>query len=73
MIWQMGHITKLLEFEPINEFGIINKLQLLKRKRDLSDEELLELEKIEKKTESDMIPCAVNILLENKRKAKRLV
>lgn len=66
-------ITKLLEFEPENEFGIINKLQLLKRKRDLSDEELLELEKIEKKTESDMIPCAVNILLENKRKAKRLI
>lgn len=66
-------ITKLLEVEKDNESGIINRLQLLKRKRELSEEEISELEKLEEKTENDMIVCAIHILLENRHKAKRLI
>lgn len=64
---------KLLEVSPENEYWIINKLQLIKRKRELCDEELLDLEKMEQVTENKMVESAVNILLENKRKAKRII
>lgn len=60
---------KLLEVSPDNEYWKINKLQLLKRKRDLSEHELQELEDMEKETDDKKVICAVNILLENRRKA----
>lgn len=66
-------ITKLLEIDKDNEFGIINHLQLLKRKREFTNEEIIELEKMEEKTSNDMVICAVNILLENKHKANKLI
>lgn len=66
-------ITKLLEVDKNNEYGIINKLQLLKRKRELSGEEIAVLEKIGEETSDDMVKCAVNILLENKHSARKLI
>ena len=66
-------IKKLLQVEEDNENGIINRLQLLKRKRELSEKEISELESLEEKTENDMIMCAINVLLDNKHKAKQLI
>lgn len=48
----------------------INRLQLIKRKRSLTENELQELEKIETNTEDVKVACAANILLENRRRAK---
>ena len=64
---------KLLGFNPTNDYLKINNYQLLRRKRELFEEELLELEKIESRTEDFKLLCAVNILLENKRKAKSIL
>ncbi|MFR2794488.1 MAG: hypothetical protein ACLTBS_08450 [Eisenbergiella sp.] len=66
-------ITKLLEVNRDDEGGIINRLQLIKRKRGLSAEEIAELEIMEEQTENDMLKCAVNILLENKHRAKKMI
>lgn len=66
-------ITKLLEVDEENEYGIINQLQLLKRKRELSAEEVDKLESLEVTSEDDMVVCAVNVLLENKHKARKLI
>lgn len=65
--------NKLLDVSPQNEYWIINKLQLLKRKRELSEEELQELEKIEEQTKDKQVICAANILLDNKRKAHKKI
>lgn len=64
---------KLLQVDENNEYGIINKLQLLKRKRELSEDEISVLEKLEESTNDSMVRSAVNILLENKHNAKKLV
>lgn len=66
-------ITKLLEVDEENAYGIINQLQLLKRKRELSAEEVDKLESLEVTSEDDMVVCAVNVLLENKHKARKLI
>lgn len=66
-------IKKLLEFNKEDENGIINYFQLLKRKRELSGDEIAKLEQLEEKTTNDMIICAINILLENKQRAKKLI
>lgn len=66
-------IAKLLEVDENNENGIINHLQLLKRKRELADEEISKIEKLEESTENEMIICAANILLENRHQAKKLM
>lgn len=55
------------------EKGAVNKLQLLWRKRPLSEDELIELEEMEEKSEDEKVTCAANILLENKRKARKLL
>lgn len=65
--------NKLLQVDENNEYGIINKLQLLKRKRELSEDEISVLEKLEENTNDSMVRSAVNILLENKHNAKKLV
>ncbi len=62
---------KLLVLSPDNDYWKINRLQLLKRKRELSEEELQELENMEQRVEEPQLLCAISILLENKRKAKR--
>lgn len=62
---------KLLEVSPDSSYWKINKLQLLKRKRELSEYELQELEEIEQDTDDEMIRCASNILLGNKRIAQK--
>ena len=64
---------KLLNASPDNVYWKINRFQLLKRKRDLSEDELQELEDLEKTNNDKKILCAINILLENKRKAKKLL
>lgn len=51
----------------------IGQILLLKRKRDLSEDELQELEDLEKTNNDKKVLCAINILLENKRKAKKLL
>jgi hypothetical protein len=66
-------IDKALEILPEDEYGIINKMQLLKRKRKLTNEEIQKLEEIEEKSDNPMTKCAVNILIENKRKAQKLI
>lgn len=58
---------KLLEVSPDNKYWKINKLQLLKRKRNLSEHELQELEDMEKETNNQKVICAVNILLEKRK------
>lgn len=64
---------KLIFVSPQNEYWKINKLQLLRRKRPLSEEEMQELESIEKNSEDKKTICAVNILLENKRMAQKVL
>lgn len=64
---------KLFQVSPENEYWRINKLQLLRRKRPLSEDELIELEEMEEKSEDVKVTCATNILLENKRKARKLL
>ena len=64
---------KLLLVSPQNEYWRINKLQLLRRKRSLSEEELIELEGMEEQSGDVKVACAANILLENKRKARKLL
>jgi len=64
---------KLLLVSPQNEYWRINKLQLLRRKRSLSEEELIELEGMEEQSGDVKVVCAANILLENKRKARKLL
>lgn len=64
---------KLLEIIPDNEYLKIYKFQILKRKRELVEEELQELEKIELNTEDKTLICAVNVLLDNKRKAMNIL
>lgn len=66
-------IDKVLEHLPDDEYGIINKLQLVKRKGELTEENVALLEEFERKTDDPMIKCAVNILLENKRVAKKII
>ncbi len=62
---------KLMDVSPEEAYLKINKLQLIKRKRNLTEDELQELESIEENTDDKKVICATNILLENKRKAKR--
>lgn len=64
---------KLLKVDPENVYWKINRIQLLKRKRKLSENELQELEDLEKINNDKPTLCAINILLENKRKAKKLL
>lgn len=66
-------LDKLLSVSPDNVYWKINKFQLLKRKRKLSENELQELEELEKANNDKKVLCAINILLENKRKAKKLL
>uniref|UniRef100_UPI0040574E31 hypothetical protein n=1 Tax=Acetatifactor sp. TaxID=1872090 RepID=UPI0040574E31 len=64
---------KLLEIRPEDEYLLINKIQLIKRKSELSEDCIIKLEELEKETENPMTKCAINILLENKRMAKKLI
>ena len=64
---------KLFQVSPENVYWRINKLQLLRRKRPLSEDELRELEGMEEKNEDVKGVCAANILLENKRKARKIL
>lgn len=64
---------KLLQVSPQSDYWKINKLQILKRKRELSELEMQELENMERDTKDPKVVCAVNILLENKRKAKQVL
>lgn len=62
---------KLLQINPQSDYWKINRLQMLKRKRILSEEELLELENMEQGASDMKLLCAINILLENKRDAQK--
>lgn len=62
---------KLLAVDSEANYIKINRLQLIKRKRSLSEDELQELENIESNTDIKEEICAVNILLDNKRKARK--
>lgn len=64
-------LDKLMEVNPESDYLKINKLQMIKRKRMLSEVELQELDKIEEKANDRKIICAANILLDNKRKAQK--
>lgn len=61
---------KFEKIDPKSQYGIINRLQLLKRKRELTEEEIAELETIYKSPLDDFVSCAVEILLENKYSAR---
>ena len=62
-------IEKLIELDNDNSAAIINRMQLIYRKRTLSEEEMEKLESIEE--QDHLTKCAVNILLDNKRIAKK--
>lgn len=64
---------KLLDVSPTEAYLIINKLQLIKRKRSLTEDELQELESIEANSSDKKVICAVNILLENRRRAEKIL
>lgn len=63
--------NRLMDIDPDATYLKINELQLIKRKRDLTEDEQRELERIESDTGDMKVACAVNILLENRRKAKK--
>lgn len=65
--------NKLLEMSPDCELWKLNKYQLAKRKRILSEEELQDIEMILEKTDLDITKCAANILLDNKRQARKIL
>lgn len=69
----MRIIERILEVLPEDEYGIINKMQLLKRKGELCEKDILILEQIEENSDNLMTLCAVSILLENKRKVMKLI
>lgn len=62
---------RLIEIDSDAAYLKINKLQLIKRKRNLTEDEQQELERIESDTDDTKVVCAANILLENRRKAKK--
>lgn len=62
---------KLRAVSPEYSYWRVNELQLLKRKRNLSESELQELEDMEDDTDDKKLRCGINILLDNKRKAKK--
>lgn len=62
-------IEKLIELDNDNSAAIINRMQLIYRKRTLSEEEMEKLESIEE--QDHLTKCAVNILLDNKRITKK--
>lgn len=64
---------KLYEMDPNRQYWIINKLQLIKRKRDFTDDEIKELEEILENPIDDLVSCAVDILLENKHSARKKI
>ena len=66
-------LDKLLRLSPNNDYWKLNQLQLIKRKSDLQEEELQKLEEIEERTDDVKVRCASNILLENKRRAKKIL
>ncbi len=68
-----SYIIRLLKVDPENEFGIINNLQVIKRKKSLSKEEIDILEQLEKNSNNNWTVCAVNILLENRHRARKLI
>ena len=60
-------IDKLLEWEENNSVEIINRLQLIKRKRNLTNEEINILYDIKnKENQREEIQYGISILLENK-------
>lgn len=62
--------NKFEKINPKSQYGIINKFQLLKRKRSLTEMEILELEKIWLSPVDDLVSCATEILLDNKHSAR---
>lgn len=62
---------RLIEFDPDNDYWKVNQLQMLKRKRELSEEELVILDAMEETITDSKLLCAINILLDNKRKAQK--
>lgn len=62
---------KLMETNPEDVYLKLNMLQLIRRKREFTEDELQELEELESDTNDKKVVCAVNILLENKRRAKK--
>ena len=68
----MYMMDKMLIIKPDDEYCLLNRMQLLKRKRELSEEELLQLESIEQKSDDPMVKCGANILLGNKRTVQKI-
>ena len=64
---------KLLEVSPDNDYWKVNRFQILKRKRELTEEELQEIEKMGEQASDVKLICAIDILLENKRSAKKVL
>ncbi|MDR3598075.1 hypothetical protein [Clostridium sp.] len=61
-------LDKLKNIEGKKAYYIINKLQIKKRLKELTDEDIREIKSLD---DSDFqILCAINVLLENKEKAK---
>ena len=66
-------IDKLLQVKKDDAYAIINKMQLIKRKGELAEDCINRLEIIESECKEPMIICAINILLENKRKVRQIM
>lgn len=62
-------IEKLIELDNDNVAATINRMQLIYRKRELAEEEMRKLEAID--DQDYLAKCAANILLDNKRIAKK--
>jgi len=55
----------ILDKYPDNNVVMVNYLQIIKRKRELTREEKESLEKVKEETEDILLICGINILLEN--------
>lgn len=62
-------IEKLIELDNDNVAATINRMQLIYRKKELAEEEMRKLEAID--DQDYLAKCAANILLDNKRIAKK--
>ena len=66
-------MEKILDKCSDDEYSVINMLQLVKRKGAFTEEQIIKLEEIEENTDNPNSKCAVNILLENKRQAQKIL
>lgn len=64
-------VDRVLEFQPDSPYWKLNQLQIIKRKSELSKEMYVWLERLIETAKDKKLICGAEILLENKRNARK--